>query len=299
MSKVRANGAGPHRDGSLFRGGRNLHSARLARRHAVRCDAAGMGRLAAHVEPQALPAQAGAASSQSPTDGVPVLATPTPDNAPARSPARDDRPASDVVVLDGASMKFSDQLAVDDISLVVPAGSILGLIGPSGAGKTTTIRLLTGALAPTSGTVTVLGEEPQRVPPPDARADRLHAPVVHAVPGSDGPRERRLRRLAVRDVVSVAPATDPPGPRAARPVGRPRPSRRASCPAGCSAGSSSPACSSTTRRCCSSTSRRPGIDPLLRGRVWDELHRLRDRGPDAASSRPSTSTRPSRATRWP
>ena len=45
-------------------------------------------------------------------------------------------------------VQFPDQLAVDDISLAVPAGAILGLIGPSGAGKTTTIRVLTGALDP-------------------------------------------------------------------------------------------------------------------------------------------------------
>ena len=70
--------------------------------------------------------------------------------------------APDAVVLDGVTVKFPDQLAIDGISLTVPAGAILGLIGPSGAGKTTTIRVLTGALVPTSGSVSVLGEEPRR-----------------------------------------------------------------------------------------------------------------------------------------
>jgi ABC-2 type transport system ATP-binding protein len=70
--------------------------------------------------------------------------------------------ADDAIVLDDVSVMFPEQLAVDRISLVVPTGTILGLIGPSGAGKTTTIRLLTGALAPTSGRVRVLGEEPRK-----------------------------------------------------------------------------------------------------------------------------------------
>ena len=67
----------------------------------------------------------------------------------------------DAAVLDDATVQFDDQLAVDHVSFTVPAGTILGLIGPSGAGKTTTIRLLTGALEPTKGSVTVLGENPR------------------------------------------------------------------------------------------------------------------------------------------
>jgi ABC-2 type transport system ATP-binding protein len=93
-----------------------------------------------------------------------VLATPTsaPGDGAVAPPTQDDGRAADaVVVVDHATMRFPDQLAVDDISLVVQRGSILGVIGPSGAGKTTTIRLLTGALEPTSGTVTVLGQEPK------------------------------------------------------------------------------------------------------------------------------------------
>lgn len=69
--------------------------------------------------------------------------------------------ASDAVVIDDATVRFDDQLAVDHISLTAPYGTILGLIGPSGAGKTTTIRLLTGAIEPTSGSVSVLGEAPR------------------------------------------------------------------------------------------------------------------------------------------
>ena len=60
--------------------------------------------------------------------------------------------------------------------------------------------------------------------------------------------------------------------------GRPAAGGRASCPAACSAGSSSPPPSSTSRRCCSSTSRPPGIDPILRQTIWDELARLKAAG---------------------
>jgi ABC-2 type transport system ATP-binding protein len=63
--------------------------------------------------------------------------------------------------MDGVTVQFPEQLAVDDVSLVVPTGAILGGIGPSGAGKPTTIRVLTGALVPNSGRVSGLGEEPR------------------------------------------------------------------------------------------------------------------------------------------
>ena len=71
------------------------------------------------------------------------------------------------------------------------------------------------------------GRGAAQVPAPDPRAARLHAPVVHALPGPDGPRERRLRGVAVRDDVPAPAAPDPRGPPAARPVGRPEPASRA------------------------------------------------------------------------
>ncbi|MFK8910354.1 ATP-binding cassette domain-containing protein [Streptomyces sp. YS-3] len=48
------------------------------------------------------------------------------------------------------------QLAVDGLDLTVPGGSIFGFLGPNGSGKTTTIRMLMGLIAPTSGTARVL-----------------------------------------------------------------------------------------------------------------------------------------------
>ncbi len=53
--------------------------------------------------------------------------------------------------------KFGDFTAVDHVSFQVPEGEIFGFLGPNGAGKTTTIKMLTGLLAPTSGTGRVAG----------------------------------------------------------------------------------------------------------------------------------------------
>ena len=53
---------------------------------------------------------------------------------------------------------FGSFRAVDDVSFSIKTGEIVGLLGPNGAGKTTTIRMITGFLAPTSGTVIVDGE---------------------------------------------------------------------------------------------------------------------------------------------
>ena len=66
------------------------------------------------------------------------------------------------ILLDCVSRSFGDETVVDDMSLRLDRGLLLGLIGPSGAGKTTTIKMLTGALAPSEGTVLVLGEDPRR-----------------------------------------------------------------------------------------------------------------------------------------
>ncbi|HEX9388920.1 MAG TPA: ABC transporter ATP-binding protein [Anaerolineales bacterium] len=55
------------------------------------------------------------------------------------------------------SKSFGETRAVDDVSLQIKAGEIYGLVGADGAGKTTTMRLLVGALKPDAGEVTVCG----------------------------------------------------------------------------------------------------------------------------------------------
>jgi ABC-2 type transport system ATP-binding protein len=58
----------------------------------------------------------------------------------------------------GVNKAFGETRAVEDLNLVVPRGSTYGFIGPSGAGKTTTIRMIMSILFPDSGTLTVLGK---------------------------------------------------------------------------------------------------------------------------------------------
>ncbi|MFB7664106.1 ABC transporter ATP-binding protein [Kitasatospora sp. NPDC056138] len=64
----------------------------------------------------------------------------------------------DVIRTSGLTKRFrGGQLAVDGLDLTVPRGSVFGFLGPNGSGKTTTIRMLMGLIAPSSGVATVLG----------------------------------------------------------------------------------------------------------------------------------------------
>ncbi len=63
-----------------------------------------------------------------------------------------------MIVLDGLTKRYGDVLALDDVSLEVPDGCIFAFLGKNGSGKTTTIRILTGLMAPTAGSATINGE---------------------------------------------------------------------------------------------------------------------------------------------
>ena len=65
-------------------------------------------------------------------------------------------PAIDTTAL---TRRFGDFTAVQDVNLSVAAGQFFGFLGPNGAGKSTTIKMLTGLLAPTSGSIRILGQD--------------------------------------------------------------------------------------------------------------------------------------------
>ncbi len=64
-----------------------------------------------------------------------------------------------VVVIDRLTKKYGEFTAVDDVSLTVNRGQILGFIGPNGAGKTTTIKILVGLAKPTDGQASIAGAD--------------------------------------------------------------------------------------------------------------------------------------------
>jgi ABC-2 type transport system ATP-binding protein len=64
---------------------------------------------------------------------------------------------SRVIRIANLSKRYGDTLAVNDLSLHVPAGELFACLGPNGAGKTTTIKMLCGLLKPTAGRVSVGG----------------------------------------------------------------------------------------------------------------------------------------------
>jgi drug efflux transport system ATP-binding protein len=75
--------------------------------------------------------------------------------------------AAPAIQAQGLTRRFGATVAVNDLSLHLAPGEIFALLGPDGAGKTTTLRMLSGAIAPTRGTITIegidLSRDPERV----------------------------------------------------------------------------------------------------------------------------------------
>ncbi len=66
------------------------------------------------------------------------------------------------VLASGITRRFDDLVAVREVDFEVPEGTIVGLIGPDGAGKTTLIRMMVGVLSPSKGKVAICGHDVQK-----------------------------------------------------------------------------------------------------------------------------------------
>lgn len=66
---------------------------------------------------------------------------------------------NNIISMKNVRKEFNKQVAINNLTLQIQEGEIFGFLGPSGAGKTTSIKLLTSQLKPTSGEVTVFGKE--------------------------------------------------------------------------------------------------------------------------------------------
>ncbi|MDR9392121.1 MAG: ATP-binding cassette domain-containing protein, partial [Trueperaceae bacterium] len=84
---------------------------------------------------------------------------PTPPPSPV-----DARPDAPALAATDLVKRYGRRTVVRDVTLAVAPGEVYALVGPNGAGKTTVIRLLSGLAFATSGTVTMLGTDPQREP---------------------------------------------------------------------------------------------------------------------------------------
>ena len=72
-----------------------------------------------------------------------------------------------MIKVDNLSKRFGNQVALDNISFEIKEGEIFGFLGPSGAGKTTTINILTGQLSQDSGKAYILNKESNQLLPSD------------------------------------------------------------------------------------------------------------------------------------
>jgi len=206
----------------------------------------------------------------------PTAGSPSPAAGPV--PAAASVPAVEPIAeLIAAGRRFGDVIALDDISIAVAPGSLVGIIGPSGAGKTTAIRLLTGGLRPTGGTVRIMGEDPthlraetrerigfmpQNVSLYDDLTVTENLDFVGSVFGMFLPRRRRR----IKAILQWLELEDARSRRAVRLSGGMRRRLQLGCalihdpqlvfldePTG-------------------------GIDPIVRRAIWTELRRLRDAG---------------------
>ncbi|EFC81884.1 ABC transporter ATP-binding protein [Parafrankia sp. EUN1f] len=132
--------------------------------------------------------------------------------------------AAAIVDVRGLTKRYGRVAALQDVSFTVPAGAVTGFLGANGSGKTTTLRILLGLVAPTSGSALIHGRPYREMSDPARTVGAVLEPTAHpARTGLDHLRclalalglPRRSRRHAVDEVLGTVELTAA----ADRPVG--------------------------------------------------------------------------------
>jgi ABC-2 type transport system ATP-binding protein len=128
-----------------------------------------------------------------------------------------------MIQVDHLTRRFGELVAVDDVSFSAEPGKVTGLLGPNGAGKTTTLSMISGLLAPTSGSISIegisvterpreakkrLGVVPQEIALYDELSARENLEFWGSLRGLTG-RERKARIDEVLHLVDLAARRDP------------------------------------------------------------------------------------------
>ena len=74
-----------------------------------------------------------------------------------------------IISISNLSKSFHHKVALEQVTLAISEGEVFGFLGPSGAGKTTTINILTGQMKPDNGTAMIFGKDCQHIQPGDLR----------------------------------------------------------------------------------------------------------------------------------
>jgi branched-chain amino acid transport system permease protein len=100
--------------------------------------------------------------SESGSAAAPTSRPGVPSHVPS---ATADHPPAVVLQCDGLAKQFGGVRALEDVTLTIREGEIVGLVGPNGSGKTTLVNLLAGAMRPTRGTIHIAGRDIAGLPP--------------------------------------------------------------------------------------------------------------------------------------
>ena len=154
----------------------------------------------------------------------------------------------------GVSKRFGDFVALDDVSVSLPTGQLTALLGPSGGGKSTLLRIIAGLDTADTGTISIEGTDATKPAGPEAQR-RLRVPALRGVQAPDGRPQRGLRP---RDPQAAQGRDRRPGRRAAgarAPQAVLAPAARRSSPAASGSGWRWRGRWPWSRPCCCSTSR--------------------------------------------